>query len=141
VNEEDVGEEVVVGLHVPPSNGLRVKMRPEFMSQGRGTITKVNEKRGFVSVRWDSGRNDPCLYVGGGGRQYFLEVLRFPADKGARPHSLSCPHDWRLHTDLTRLTNPKTSKIWRGCSVMLLYTLLSYTTCAVLMFKTVLLLL
>ena len=55
----------VVGQHVQAEEGLRVVMRPEYMSRGAGTIRKVNTKRGYVAVAWDSGRVDPVVFVGG----------------------------------------------------------------------------
>ena len=63
--ERSAARATVVGQHVQAEEGMRVVMRPEYMSRGAGTIRKVNTKRGYVAVAWDSGRVDPVVFVGG----------------------------------------------------------------------------
>eukprot|EP00960_Hanusia_phi_P071918 767664-Hanusia_phi.AAC.1 len=73
VEEELNKEELVVGRDVPILLGMRVRMLPEFMQHGTGTVLSANFLRKYVAVRWDDGWEDSCLYVGGGGEFYLRQ--------------------------------------------------------------------
>ncbi|EKX41635.1 hypothetical protein GUITHDRAFT_112341 [Guillardia theta CCMP2712] len=74
--EQELNKEVlVVGRDVPILLGMRVRMLPEYMQHGTGSVQSANFLRKYVAVKWDDGWEDSCLYVGGGG-EYYLRQWR-----------------------------------------------------------------
>mmetsp|Transcript_27187 Transcript_27187/g.55440 ORF Transcript_27187/g.55440 Transcript_27187/m.55440 type:complete len:330 (-) Transcript_27187:17-1006(-) len=54
----------LVGKHVVPAQGQRVMMTDQYKPKGVGTVTQVHAEGGYVSVRWDDGNEDGCLFTG-----------------------------------------------------------------------------
>lgn len=56
----------VVGKDIPAKLGLRVEMSETALAKARGggVVTSVSRKGGHVSVKWDNGTSEDCVFTG-----------------------------------------------------------------------------